>query len=122
MSDLIRAWTAGAAVYLLLNLALTFVLPYRLYDVFLLCPFAAAVVSSAVHLWKGKGGWGRHLLAAFVVPVAMEAYFVGVHDIPDGHSVGEIALGTVSTLVVAALGLGVVHAAERWVFSEKAHS
>lgn len=97
--DVIRSWLLAAAVYALLNYLLVVTVGHggAVDWLHLVCPLMAGIAAGAYHAEFGIGGWGRHFVAVFSIPIAFELYSHMFRQVP--QSTAE--WGT----VVAALGI-----------------
>ncbi|MGO1440095.1 MAG: hypothetical protein ACTHVY_08380 [Brevibacterium yomogidense] len=114
--DVLRAWVFGAVAFLALDLLLGWLVPYGTGGpVYFLCPFLAGLVASAVHLWKGEGGWGRHAIAVLGVPVLLALYYALFTPWNTSSGIAmDLAAGMVF-VITASLGAACVHLTQRFV-------
>lgn len=114
--DILRTWTASAAVYLLLNFVLGLVLPTGMDEVVLVCPLIAAMTAAVVHLYSIDCGPVRRTVAVLGAPLIFAVYYNFVILQWTNRAWTVSALGVLFQLVAAVLGAAVVFAAQRFYF------
>lgn len=114
-----RAWVFAAAAFLLLDLVLGWLVPFgTMGPLYFVCPFLAGLVACAVHVWKGEGGWVRHAIAVWGVPVLLAVYYALFTPWNLSSGLGmDIATGALF-VVAATAGAAAVHATQRFVLAE----
>lgn len=117
--DIVRAWVVAAAVFLLFDVLLGWLVPFgTLTQLHFLCPFLAGLVAATVHLWRGEGGWVRHAIAVFGVPVLLSVYYALFTPWNLSSGLGMDVVTTLLFVVTAAAGAAIVHVAQRFVLVE----
>ncbi|MGW9825491.1 hypothetical protein ACUXNS_000475 [Brevibacterium pityocampae] len=120
--DLVKTAVFAAGAFVITNLLLGFTVGTGLPYLYLLPSFLAGLVASAYHAHMGEGGWVRHCVAVFLVPVVLGAYWAVVQAFQGAQVPVLTVVGALGTAVAAAaLGMGVVMAV-RWLLTFRSTS
>lgn len=108
--DILRSWIIAVLVFLGLNFLISVVATAGIGIMYALPPVMAALAACAYHAERGVGGWARHLLAVFPIPILMNSYgVIRLTGFPtDSQEWTMLLIAAGAGALTAAVGFGIV--------------